>query len=404
MSLRALIAAATFAWGLQACAADVAAPPATVATPTAAPTQVALLDASPGSGYLPADVGPRTFAPPAMGGGSSGHLSVRGPDILDPSGRPILLRGWNWGHWGKAQENDAAANAAQGANAVRIPLRWWGFYQGRDIESRNDNATATAGIDPEHLRILDGYVQSASRAHLWIILFIDSNCGQNGLQNGTMIQYCDPQGQFRAGHNFFTDRDQRARFINVWRFIAARYKDVPYMGMFEPMPEPGTKETSPAEITQFYTEVMDAIRQVAPGIPFLLGGQTYKAQHVTSVYNPNWHDVVYTGNLFLHHQKGPEAGVQGVMNRLQQLLALRQQRGVPIFVQQVGVRTEDDDGSLSALKAVLGALVQNRVGFTYWEYRGSNNPGEYGALIQEKGGGWIEKTPTIQAVSAYFRN
>ena len=65
--------------------------------------------------------GGRAFNAPAS---TAGHLSVRGQDIVDPSGRPILLRGWNWGHFGKAIEQDAADNAAQGANVVRIPIRW----------------------------------------------------------------------------------------------------------------------------------------------------------------------------------------------------------------------------------------------------------------------------------------
>ena len=124
------------------------------------------------------------------------RLSVSGADILDPSGKPILLRGWNWGHWGKAQPQDGAENAAQGANVVRIPLRWWGFYKGRGgtVDSREDGATATAGIDPANLRHLDDMVRSASAAKLWIVLFVDSDCGQNGTQDARERQYCDPQG------------------------------------------------------------------------------------------------------------------------------------------------------------------------------------------------------------------
>jgi len=331
----------------------------------------------------------------------SGHLSVRGGDIVDPNGNPILLRGWNWGHFGKAVETDAADNAAQGANAVRLPLRWWGYYKQKGIDSRNDSATATAGISPEHLQKLDDSIRWASNAHLWIILFIDSNCGQRGQQNEENISYCDPGKQYKEGHNFWTDPAARARFIQVWRFIANRYKDTPYIGLFEPLPEPGTPSTTPQQIHDFYAEVMAAIRQVAPGIPFLLGGQKYHPTQVHTVYDPSWKDVVYTGDLF-YRARGEDGGEPNFRRRMGMLVDLRAKRGVPVFVQQVGVRGEDDpDGS--KVKAILNDLVDNRIGFAYWEYRGSNHPGEYGVMWQPNGQGWQTNQPMLAAISSTFR-
>jgi hypothetical protein len=329
-----------------------------------------------------------------------GHLAVRGREIVDPAGRPILLRGWNWGHFGKAIEPDAADNAAQGANVVRIPLRWWGYYKGKGVESRNDAATATAGISPENLQILDDTVRWASRARLWIVLFIDSNCGQNGTQNAEMISYCDPGRQYRDGRNFWTDPAARAKFINVWRFIANRYKDTPYLGLFEPLPEPGAPATTPVQIQEFYTEVMAAIRQVAPGIPFLVGPPKYRAALVESAYNPAWKDVVYTGNLF-YHVEGQESGNEGLRGRLRTLVDFRARHSVPIFVQQVGVRAGEDPDK-SRVTAILNALVDNRVGFAYWEYRGANNPDEYGVLFR-RGKAWQTNQPALSAISSTFK-
>jgi aryl-phospho-beta-D-glucosidase BglC (GH1 family) len=332
---------------------------------------------------------------------SPGHLAVRGPDIVDPSGHPILLRGWNWGHFGKAVESDAADNAAQGANAVRLPLRWWGYYIQKGIDSRDDAATATGGLSPTLLKKLDDDVRWASNAHLWIILFIDSNCGQRGMQNDENVAYCDPGKQYPGGHNFWSDPAARARFIQVWRFIANRYKDTPYLGLFEPLPEPGTPSTTPPEIKDFYGEVMAAIRQVAPGIPFLIGANKYHTALAQSVWNPAWKDVVYTGNLF-YRARGEDGGLPNFRRRMGQLAELRSKHGVPIFVQQVGVRVEDDPDA-SNVKAVLQELVDNRIGFAYWEYRGSNHPGEYGVLYQSPGQGWKTNQATLAAVSAAFR-
>lgn len=335
--------------------------------------------------------------PPAAG---PGRLSVRGADILDPAGQPILLRGWNWGRWGTTQPQDAPDNVAQGANVVRIPLRWWGLYKGRvqGIDSREDGAPA--GLDPDNLRHLDEMVRWASSARLWIILFIDSDCGQNSTQDRQQQRYCDPSGRFPEGRNFWTDAEARQRFIALWRFIAARYKDTPYLGMFEPLPEPNPPGVSPAQLTAFYDEVMRAIREVSPGVPFLVGGRAYRAHAIREAYHPAWKDVVYTGNLFLYAGKG-DGALADLRERAAALTSLRQRHQVPVFVQQVGVRSREDP-DLSRVREVLRHLVQQRIGFTYWEYRGSASPGEYGVHYQ-RGNQWVAKREWVDAVSAGLR-
>lgn len=331
------------------------------------------------------------------------HLSVQGQEILDPSGHPILLRGWNWGHWGKSQPSDAADNAAQGANVVRIPLRWWGNYEGKDIDSRDDDATTTAGIDSAHLKHLDEMVRWASAAKLWIVLFIDSDCGQNGTQNAQERKYCDPRGEYPKGHNFWTDTAARQKFVSVWRFIANRYRDTPYIGMFEPLPEPNPPGVPDDQIKAFYAELNSAIREAAPGVPLLIGGRAYRAPAIRQVYDPGWKDVVYTGNLFLHaKQRGAdETSLNELRERAKQVMDLRAAHKVPVFVQQVGVRSGEDPNR-AAVKAVLSHLVANRIGFAYWEYRGAVNPNEYGVMYQ-RGNEWVPKRDWIDAITPFFK-
>jgi hypothetical protein len=313
-----------------------------------------------------------------------------------------MLRGWNWGRWGLAQPGDAADNAAQGANCVRIPLRWWGYYSGSHIDSRDDSQTATAGIDAGHLAILDAMVQQASAARLWIILFVDSDCGQNGTQDASEIAYCDPGAAYASGHNFWTDADARTRFINVWKFVAARYKDTPYLGLFEPLPEPNPSSGTDADITTFYDQVMTAIRGVAPGIPFLLGPRSYRLPQVANAYNPAWSDVVYTGDLFLYTGDTQANNITNLSTRLQYLLDLRTAHNVPVFVQQAGVQSGDDPDQ-TYLNALLSLLDGKSVGYTYWEYRDNTNPSGYGVIYQDGSGGWVTKTAELAAISAGFK-
>ncbi len=335
-------------------------------------------------------------------GSAVAHLSVSGQNLVDSSGKAVMLRGWNWGRWGLAQSNDAADNAQQGANSVRIPLRWWGYYEGPDIDSRDDAQTATAGIDANHLAILDAMIAQASAAHLWIVLFIDSDCGQNGTQDANEVAYCDPGGNYPNGHNFWTDPVAREKFIEVWKFIAARYKNTPYLGMFEPLPEPNPVSASDRDITTFYDEVMTAIRSVAPGVPFLIGARTYNIKQAGAAYNANWTDVVYTGNMFLYTSGTQTENIDNLTTRLQYLLDLRSSFNVPTFVQQAGVQSGDDPDQ-TYLNALLSLLNASDVGYTYWEYRDTFNPNAYGVIYQDGNGGWITKTNFLDTIIGYFK-
>lgn len=333
---------------------------------------------------------------------AGGHLSISGKQILDPSGAPITLRGWNWGRWGTAQPQDAAAHVTQGANCVRIPLRWWGLYQNGvgNIDSRDDTATATSSINPDNLAILDGYVKWASDAGLWIILFIDSDCGQNGTQPGEPA-YCDPQGLYPNGNNFWSNAVARQQFIDVWKFVAHRYKDTPRIGLFEPLPEPNPQNIPDVAIPFFYDEVMAAIRGVAPGIPFLVGPRSYSIGNAANVFNKAWTDVVYTGDLFLFPSSLPDP-ITNFQTRLQGLLDLRDNRNVPILVQQVGCQTSDDP-NLVYTNAVLAMLNANDVPWTWWEYRDGTSANSFAPWYQDSNGNWILKTATLDTVCSYFK-
>jgi hypothetical protein len=336
--------------------------------------------------------------PPARYGG----LRVQGKDIVGLDGRPVTLRGMNWGRWGFAQAQDATSNIAQGANCVRIPLRWWGRYSPTTTDSRSDGAVATAGIDPGHLAILDQMVRWASAAGLWIILFVDSDCGQDGKQDADEIGYCDPKGQYPAGHNFWSDPALRAQFVEVWRFVADRYKANPRLGLFEVLPEPDPSAATDADITAFYAELTDAIRAVAPGVPFLIGARSYMLASAAKAWNPAWQDVVYTGDLFLYTNGTQAENIQNLSDRLQYLVDLRATRNVPVFVQQVGVCSVDDPDQVY-LNAALSMLTTQGVGFAWWLYRDAAYPDGYGVHYQDGGGNWLTKAPVLATIQTYFR-
>jgi aryl-phospho-beta-D-glucosidase BglC (GH1 family) len=334
--------------------------------------------------------------------GAPARLTVDGSVLRAPDGSAVTLKGWNWGRWGTMQPQDAGDNVTQGANSVRIPLRWFGLYGDPGVDSRLDSAPGY--VNPANLQILDDMVQRASAAKLWIVLFIDSNCGQDGLQSPAEAAYCDPTGQYPNGHNFWSDPALRAQFVEVWKFIANRYKDVPYIGLFEPLPEPNPSGVSAADVTAFYQQVMSGIESVAPGVPFLIGARDgYDITRVAEAYIPSRHDVVYTGDLFVHPQGSTSDATVELSNRLGYLTAMRNSDNVPVHVQQVAAAPSvDPDNYWNG--TVLDMLNQAGVGFNFWEYRGSANTSDYGAYTQTSEGGWQPDQGVLDVVSAHLKN
>jgi aryl-phospho-beta-D-glucosidase BglC (GH1 family) len=337
------------------------------------------------------------------------RLSLSGAEMIDPDGHPIVLRGFNWGSWWTAEAQDAVENKAQWANVVRIPLRWWWYYDSPlTVDSRDDASPWL--INPENLKVLDAMITQASDAGLWIVLFIDSNCGQNGTQEWVDLRYCDPTGTYGDnGHNFWTDREMRKKYIEVWKYIAARYKDTPYIGMYELLPEPSARTAKDADVREFYQEIIDAVYPIDPETPFLIwpgGGYSMKKMSASMLVDTPA-NVVYTSNLFVHPNVwGSDAIVDDLRNRLWYMLRFRDANNVPVFIQQTGSRNGEDP-DMTYAKTALSLLRDNRIWWTWWTYRqdGTYKDG-YGIYYQQNSApdGWSEKTELLQMISGYFRD
>ncbi len=330
------------------------------------------------------------------------RLEVKDGKLYTPGGSELIPRGFSWGAWGTHQDGDAGRNVDEGANMVRIPLRWWGIYSEDTIDSRNDDAPGH--INPDHLDELDRMVKEASAAHLWIDLFIDSDCGQNGTQEGGTKDYCDLHNDYgSAGHNFWTDRAMRTKFFEVWKFIADRYKDTPYIAMYELLPEPNPTTFTSADISTFYQELIEVVHPIDPRTPFLIGGRSYITKQIESSYIDTELPIIYTGNMFVHMDKGSyEEIVYDLQYRLKQMTDFRTKHHVPVYSQQLGVESVDDPGEVYAA-ALLSTMNASQTGWAWWEYRQhNNNEGGYGVWYEKKAG-WFKKDTVLNVISQYLK-
>lgn len=330
----------------------------------------------PAADAAPAALSAASWRPPTTG--EPARLTVSGDQVLDPAGKPIVLRGYNWGQWGTAQPQDAAANVTQGANSVRIPLRWWG--QWKDGADSRD-ASAPGHIDPTHLALLDKTIEWASSHHLWIDLFVDSNNGQGA----------------SGKDNFWNDPTMRAQFFQMWSFLAARYAHTPYMGSLELLPEPRAKGVSDAQVRSFYDSLIAVVRKVDARTPIVVGpNDGYSAAQLDDAYTTVDKNLIYTADYFIFDNP---------LNKLKQIQAFRSKYDVPVWVNQVGTPSGKPNSEQSS-RTVLSALDKAGIGWAWWTYRdvGTKSTGEgiYYRSSKASNAYWVAKTPWLSLVGSYL--
>lgn len=330
------------------------------------------------------------------------RLRIDGPNLIKPNGKPIWLRGPGWGTWGENIESDAAAAKAMGANCVRLSLlRWLGLYGGTDVDAFDPRGYGF--IKRANLERAMREVSWLVAQGLWLVPFIDTNCLQDGTQTPEMREYCDPAGAFGdVGRNFTTDRPMFEVLKGVWRIAALALRRVPRVAMLELMPEPldGRGPEWAAPTRDMYRELRAVVREVDPVTPVLVGPRDgYEAKYCDEAYMSECNDVVYTGNFLTYKLTHREAFDESMAA----IVAMRDGRGVPIYLQQVG-RKSVDDPDLEHMRYALEEIAARRLGFSWWQNKQNTvNPDEYALHYKDGQGGWVAKQAEIDLLSSFMR-
>jgi len=326
------------------------------------------------------------------------RLSVQGKDILGPDGKPIVLRGWNWGQWGTEQPQDAADNAAQGATIVRVPLRWWGDYPDGDDAYKD---TDPGHIETGHLATLDKMIDDLAAAHVWVDLFFDSNCGQASVVHDTVV----PCGTGTDGKpaNFGNDPTMKAKLVEAWSFLANHYAGHAYIGMYEILAEPGFTCSGHAGCTDwtatptFYASVLPTIRAQDPRTPVIVGpGGAYELKQIATALLAGEPNVIYTGDILSNGTVDSDV--------LAPALAFRDGANVPVFIQQVGIKKAAADAGAGA-QQTLAALNAAGIGWTWWTYRepsAATNSGFAPYYKAKADTTWSVDQPWLDMIDGYF--
>lgn len=342
---------------------------------------------------------------------NSNRLTVKGDKLYDPSGHQVTLRGFNWGWWGTAQEQDGAANKDQGATAVRMPIRW--YFEGTKNDIRETGGTCN--ISADGLKAIDANIAWATKEHLWVVLFMGSDLGAGN-----------------SDDNYWTNPALKAEFKATWLCLAQRYKNVPYIAAYEILSEPHPKKSytnndPEGAVKAFYEEMIQAIRTVDEDTPLMIGPNDhyeilqlpglytnvdkkiiytfnfyYPAEYVKETKDGSGHTYRYPGSLTLKDGQVVTNDKAYLEDMLKNGTDFRDDHDVPIFINQVGIASDVPDAK-AYITDTLDLFESYGIGFAYWTYRVRGTINDMGIYYQDpKTNVWSVKSDWLTLISGYF--
>jgi endoglucanase len=199
---------------------------------------------APGTGPRAPGAGPPARAPDQ----ASAILRVRGADIVDGTGRAVILRGVAFGNqvWSNERipkmhhgEQDFARVASLGMNVVRFYLNY------RTLES-----------DDEPGKYLDDGFRWLDENVAW--------ARENGVY--LVFNLHVPPGGYQSlgdGTGLWTDLELQRRFVAWWRALAAHFRGEPTVAGYDLLNEPGVTK-SIDQWRDLASRTAKAIREVDP--------------------------------------------------------------------------------------------------------------------------------------------
>ena len=311
----------------------------------------------------------------ASTGAHAQFVHTQGKEIVDGTGKPLLLRGINLGNWFVAEGymwrlNEGGPESPREIEALVTELigpqrahEFWHAYRENYVTQADIHFIKQCGFnsirvplhykffesdDAEGFALLDRVIHWAHQENLYVIL--DMHAAPGG-QTGKNIDDSD-------GYPWlFSDASAQEHTVAIWQRLARRYHNDPtvlgYDLLNEPIPNYPGLERFNASLEPFYKRLGKAIRKVDTHHVLILGGAQWDNNF--SVFGPPFDkNAIYTFHRY--HAPAEQATVQKYVD-------FRDQYNVPIWLGESG---ENSDEWIAKFVTVL---EKNDIGWAFWPYK-----------------------------------
>ncbi len=312
---------------------------------------------------------------------AQGYLRTQGKLIINDNG-PILLRGLNLGNWlvneGYMMEMVPAADAPY---EIREKLesmigeentdKFYDIYRNHYIQEKDIDTIAKLGFNhvrlpfhynlltpedspgvyyKEGFKYLDSAIAWAKKRQMYVILDM----------------HCVPGASNAAGHgdshgkaDLWNYKYNQDRFYEVWKYIAKKYVDEPWVGGYDLVNESVNTADQPENklMREVFIRATDSIRTIDKKHIIYIEGNWYASDF--NGLTPPWdNNMVYSFHKYW---------VPPTTEHMQYLLDIMNNYDVPLWLGEAG------ENSNNWYFDLIKLLEENNIGWCWWTYKKPNS-------------------------------
>ncbi len=309
----------------------------------------------------------------------TGFVSTKGKKIIAPDGRELFLKGINVGNWlepegymFKFKSAESSRKIFEVFNEIIGPdaaEKFWNSFRKNYITERDIKFIKDCGFNsvrvPFDYKLFTGidFSSSCSKPGFKMLDNIIGWCTKYKIYV-VLDMHCAPGGQTGAniddswGYPYlYEDAGSQNLTANIWKEIAARYKDKKYVLGYDLLNEPIAPyldtERLNAMLEPLYIKITKAIRSEDKNHLIILGGAQWDSNFKIfgKPFDPK---LVYTFHKYWSDT------TQSV---IQEYIDFRDKYNVPIWLGESGENT------MQWIESFRRLLEKNDIGWCFWTYK-----------------------------------
>ncbi|MDT7543107.1 MAG: endoglucanase [Acidobacteriota bacterium] len=306
-------------------------------------------------------------------------VTTRGREFIAPDGRPIFLKGINLGNWLVPEGYMFKFKSANSPRLIQTVVnqlvgedesrRFWKTYRDNYITEDDIRFIKQSGLNTVRvpfsyrLFVTEGQPRRLEGVGYELLDRIIGWCKKEGLYV-VLDMHAAPGGQ--TGDNIddswgypflFESPESQELTVNIWRKIAARYRDEPTVLGYDLLNEPiphffDTGHFNP-KLEPLYRKIVAGIRSVDKNHIIFLGGAQWDTNF--KVFGPPFDDkLAYTFHKYWMDVK---------QDAVQEYVDFGNKYNVPVWMGESGENTDEWIASFRTL------LERNGIGWCFWPYK-----------------------------------
>jgi hypothetical protein len=315
-------------------------------------------------------------------------IKTDGQNLITPDGKPILLRGVNFGSWFVEEiwmtpwKNKEAEDMKE---TVRDHDSLWTTIEkrlGSDAMIRVRNSWRDNWITEEDFKRVKAMGMNHVRLPILHTL-IDEKGGMDRLKSAIAMakkaglyvvldMHGVPGGQSNEHHTgkenrnrLWFDVENITEMEKKWTTLASTFKNDPTVAVYDIMNEP-MGAPNPAMLHIVYDRVIRAIRKVDP-TKVVLVDDGYKGFETTPHPNvPGWTNVGFSLHFYNFDAKAPEDHVTGLKGRIPKIKELQGYRGAPIYIGEFQLEPQY---SAAGMKDFVTEMANQGWSWALWSWK-----------------------------------